>query len=266
MLPPDNGRVRSQLGVRGMGMPHARRAADDTVKERTDVSHRTVRGRLALTSLLSAVALLAIALPSGATTNPEEVGGNPTCADLGYGQGYGAFKIDPPRSGDFTSPDGKLTVTLAVSGKSLGFTTNIPVAAVIVKGGNAANVYRYGSGSTGDSGLYAPDNASGGPADLSHVDFCYKPQTPPPPPDCTANPKPAGCEQPPPPDCSANPKPAGCEQPPPPDCTANAKPEGCPKPPPPPVNPPPAPPGCRCPAVARGAARSSGSPGARCAR
>jgi hypothetical protein len=207
------------------------------------VSHRTVRGRLALTSLLSVVALLAIALPSGATTNPEEVGGNPTCADLGYGQGYGAFKIDPPRSGDFTSPDGKLTVTLAVSGKSLGFTTNIPVAAVIVKGGDAANVYRYGSGSTGDSGLYAPINASGGPAGLSHVDFCYKPQTPPPPPpDCSTYPKPDGCEQPPPPDCTANPKPQGCEQPPPPDCTANPKPEGCPKPPPPPVNPPQTPP------------------------
>ena len=55
------------------------------------MSHRTVRGRLALTSLLSAVALLAIALPSGATTNPEEVGGNPTCADLGYNL---SFKID----------------------------------------------------------------------------------------------------------------------------------------------------------------------------
>src|SRR5919202_1013400 len=179
MLPPDNGRVRSQLGVRGMGMPHARRAADDTVKERTDVSHRTVRGRLALTSLLSAVALLAIALPSGATTNPEEVGGNPTCADLGYGQGYGAFKIDPPRSGDFTSPDGKLTVTLAVSGKSLAFSTNIPVAAVIVKGGTAANVYRYGSGSTGDSGLYAPGNASGGPAGPHPPGLFYKTPRPP---------------------------------------------------------------------------------------
>ena len=202
------------------------------------MSHRTVRGRLALTSLLSVVALLAIALPSGATTNPEEVGGNPTCASLGYGQGYGAFKIDPPRSGDFTSPDGRLTVTLAVSGKSLGFTTNIPVAAVIVKGGDAANVYRYGAGSTGDSGLYAPINASGGPAGLSHVDFCYKPQTPPPAADCSAYPKPAGCEQPPPPDCTAYPKPAGCEQPPPPDCTANPKPEGCPKPPAPPVTPP----------------------------
>jgi hypothetical protein len=161
------------------------------------VSHRTVRGRLALTSLLSAVALLAIALPSGATTNPEGVGGNPTCADLGYGEGYGALKIEPVRSGDFASPDGKLTVTLTVSGKSLDFSSNIPVAAVIVKGGNAANVYRYASGSTGDAGLHAPINSSGGPAGLSHVDFCYQPQTP--PPDCNANPKPESCPKPPPP-------------------------------------------------------------------
>ena len=44
---------------------------------------------------------------------------------------------------------------------------------VIVKGGNAANVYTYTSGISGDTGLTAPANASGKPAGLSNLSFCY---------------------------------------------------------------------------------------------
>lgn len=45
---------------------------------------------------------------------------------------------------------------------------------VIVKGSNDANVYFYPDGTlTSDAGLVSPDNASGGPADLSNLTFCW---------------------------------------------------------------------------------------------
>jgi len=46
--------------------------------------------------------------------------------------------------------------------------------AVIVKGGPAANVYLYPNGEiSNDNGLVAPDNASGKPAALSNLTFCW---------------------------------------------------------------------------------------------
>jgi len=47
------------------------------------------------------------------------------------------------------------------------------VGAVIVKGGNGAIVYKYSSGVRSDVGLTSPLNASGNPADLSNLTFCF---------------------------------------------------------------------------------------------
>jgi hypothetical protein len=47
------------------------------------------------------------------------------------------------------------------------------VGAVIVKGSNAANVYYYPGGIMEDSYLSAPLNASGKPAGLSNLSFCF---------------------------------------------------------------------------------------------
>lgn len=48
------------------------------------------------------------------------------------------------------------------------------VGAVIVKGSNEANVYYYGTeGTYGDSNLHPPVNASGKPAGLSNLTFCF---------------------------------------------------------------------------------------------
>jgi len=44
---------------------------------------------------------------------------------------------------------------------------------VIVKGGNAANVYTYSGGETEDCDLVSPVNASGRPAGLSNLTLCY---------------------------------------------------------------------------------------------
>lgn len=47
------------------------------------------------------------------------------------------------------------------------------IGAVIVKGGNGAMIYTYTSGIRGDVGLTSPINASGDPADLSNLTFCF---------------------------------------------------------------------------------------------
>jgi len=47
------------------------------------------------------------------------------------------------------------------------------IGAVIVKGGNGAMIYTYPEGTRGDIGLTSPINASGDPADLSNLTFCF---------------------------------------------------------------------------------------------
>ncbi len=113
-------------------------------------------------------------------------GGNRTCAEVAaafslpsdyflcgekvdyYGGGF---------AGNF--PDGVLVDV--THGKYVDFELEGPimigdkyyvVGAVIVKGGNAANVYFYPGGTMGDSGLTAPVNASGKAAGLSNLTFC----------------------------------------------------------------------------------------------
>ena len=49
------------------------------------------------------------------------------------------------------------------------------IGAVIVKGGDASNVFNYAElgGVTGDKNLVSPTNSSGGPAGLSNLTFCF---------------------------------------------------------------------------------------------
>ena len=54
-----------------------------------------------------------------------------------------------------------------------GAQTQYCVGAVIVKGGDGANVYYYDPGVRSDAGLVSPVNASGNPADLSTLTFCF---------------------------------------------------------------------------------------------
>lgn len=51
-----------------------------------------------------------------------------------------------------------------------------PIGAVVVKGGNAANVFHYDPQSYGDTKLYSPVNSSGNPAAVSHATFCWNPE------------------------------------------------------------------------------------------
>jgi hypothetical protein len=97
---------------------------------------------------------------------PDAWNGNPTCQDLGFDNGT-KFDPNPVSSGDilwnFDPADPFVT-----------WSSSFPIDAVIMKGGDiGANVYYYSPASTGDSGLATPDNPSGYPAGLSHIDFCF---------------------------------------------------------------------------------------------
>lgn len=129
--------------------------------------------------------------PSDAGITPVIVtgsnnGGNVTCADvaatfeLAPGYFYCGEKIDY-NNGEF---DGEFPAGLTVNvtdGVYVAFSMEAPlvineteyiVGAVIVKGGNNANVYFYPGGSMGDFGLASPVNKSGKPAGLSNLTFC----------------------------------------------------------------------------------------------
>lgn len=119
-------------------------------------------------------------------------GGNRTCAEVAEAFSLPADyflcgeKVDY-QGGIFAGnfPDGVLVDV--THGKFVDFELEGPimigdkyyvVGAVIVKGGNAANVYFYPGGTMGDSGLTAPVNASGKAAGLSNLTFCLVEKVP----------------------------------------------------------------------------------------
>jgi hypothetical protein len=98
-------------------------------------------------------------------------GGNVTCADLEFDFGSGRTNYN---NGDFDAEfPGGISVEVT-EGKFVSFSSTFLIGAVIVKGSDDANVYDYRpAGSLGDSGLASPTNASGGPAGLSNLTFCW---------------------------------------------------------------------------------------------
>ena len=119
------------------------------------------------------------ATAASATASFTERDGNPSCADLD--PTWTEHKLDfDPADGQTYSPNGfQVTITKASDG-SLGWTSTADVAAVIMKGGDKANVYAYpGATDTSDSGLRTPENLNGNGATkyygISHVTFCAGP-------------------------------------------------------------------------------------------
>lgn len=115
----------------------------------------------------------------------ENPGGNRTCAEVGAyfrnDPAYFDYCGDRVDYEDFANGfPGGLSVTS--DGKTLSFKADdcliigdkfYKVGAVIVKGGPAANVYFYPDGVLEDKNLTAPVNASGKPAGISNVTFCF---------------------------------------------------------------------------------------------
>ncbi|HEX6206877.1 MAG TPA: DUF5979 domain-containing protein [Actinomycetota bacterium] len=117
----------------------------------------------------------ALADEPGATSangvTPTFVEGNPSCP-----AGTTELKVEPPAAGQYT--DGTLIVNMTTSDTppngSIGWTSNIGIDYVIVKGGPNASLYSYSPESTGDSGLTSPFNPNNGQYyGVSHVSFCY---------------------------------------------------------------------------------------------
>jgi hypothetical protein len=77
---------------------------------------------------------------------------------------------------------GPLTITKVYvnsSGEQTGidFSSDLPILAIAMKGGNGYNVFSYDSpGAMLDTWVYTPNNASGAPAAISHMVFAWKPQ------------------------------------------------------------------------------------------
>lgn len=126
--------------------------------------------------------------PDPESGGPRVVPGNPSsCEAAGAGTGLLTFKIDPAKSGTYTTPDGRVTVTIDASEKVFSFTASAGLRAVVVKGGPAANVYVFDGEVTRGSALVAPANKG-----LSHIDICYPKEPAPPtkPPPETTEPDP----------------------------------------------------------------------------
>jgi hypothetical protein len=98
---------------------------------------------------------------------------------------YG-YKIDGwdagDKNGDYTATFGdghSNTITILNSdGTYFDWSASPnPIGAVIVKGGNTANIFAYDPQANSDTGLYSPDTSSGEPAAVSHATFCWNAPT-----------------------------------------------------------------------------------------
>lgn len=135
--------------------------------------------------LAAAALLLASSGAWAASVLPTTYPGNFTnCDDLpgvGSWQGLGYSTGSAPINGQ--------SYNLGVPGQSItfnytppsqmqyiGFSATMPMDYIVVKGGNAYNVFHYVPGVTNDINLYSPDNGSGQPAGVSHVTFCFVPR------------------------------------------------------------------------------------------
>jgi hypothetical protein len=142
-----------------------------------------------LTALLGAGALVfAMAGTALAATGASDQGITPTWHDGNIGIGaatpgkdsadcVAADGIETGNTAGSDTTDSGVTVTWTYDGttKEFGFTaTGGVVLIAYVKGGDAYNEYDYSGlgGVASDGGMFAPDNASGGPAGLSHAVFC----------------------------------------------------------------------------------------------
>jgi hypothetical protein len=150
---------------------------------------RARAGRSTLLSLPMALGLVAVLAmpalanhepPNGPEVNPtteDFPGGQPSCP-TGDGVRFGNSQEDDAPLEEGASAGGVTLVDLDTDAKTLTFVADdgFLVSYVFMKGGTPQNVYNYsgfpGGGIAHDDGLVTPDNASEGPAGISHIDIC----------------------------------------------------------------------------------------------
>jgi hypothetical protein len=126
--------------------------------------------------LITAAALIVVGVAAGATyrgIEPITIAGNPTCSNIPGLTFTSQVKFSSPVNG--ASGGG---VYIFVDGNTVGWYTlgGYPlIKAVIVKGGSAANVYRYPAfDDYSDTSLLPPLNPKTGKVySLGSVTFCY---------------------------------------------------------------------------------------------
>ena len=139
-----------------------------------------------LSGVLVALTLVIVGAATGDDGNPsrvqEGVSGNPRCP--AGTAGAGSIKID---SNELVSGynDGRISIPFR-GGNPDSFDWalvdhSVKVMAVIVKGGNLANIYYYDGSVTSDSGLTPPLNGGDQNPQISHAEFCFDPKDAPTP-------------------------------------------------------------------------------------
>ncbi|MFL5641835.1 MAG: DUF5979 domain-containing protein, partial [Chloroflexota bacterium] len=141
------------------------------------------RALVALNAAVLASVMLA-GTAFAASVEPVLVDGNPVCSGAGGPSGVSlgfdhGVKLDPPAEGTIDVGPGTVTISdidTSVNPATFTWTSSgVTILAVIVKGGDGANVYNYNPpATTTDSGLQAPNG-------FSHINFCYNEEAPPPP-------------------------------------------------------------------------------------
>jgi hypothetical protein len=120
------------------------------------------------------VFLLALVLGTLATHAQITISGNPTCRDAGFNND--GFKIDNPQLGtnSYTIPgQGGISTTINTL-QSVSFLATSPfVEAMLIKGGNKANIYYYNPAVTAGNDLQTPFGDNGVQTGLSHILVCF---------------------------------------------------------------------------------------------
>jgi hypothetical protein len=139
---------------------------------------RSLLATIALACGVLAISVSPAAASGGTENNSKDaravfVAGNATKCD----GDLPSLKVDPARSGTFTSSDGALTATATLSQDGTKFSwssTGMTVDKVQVKGGS--DTYVYPSSVKND--LRSPPMSNGNIPAVSHIVFCYQPPQP----------------------------------------------------------------------------------------
>ena len=130
---------------------------------------------------LAVAALLASGSTWASHVEPTTVIGDntPSCQSINPSL-LGGSTGGAPTNGQTYQLGGGQTITFNYTppdqNRIISFTSTIPIDYILVKGGNAYNIYHYPDGELTDNGLVSPDNSSGEPAGVSHITYCFLPK------------------------------------------------------------------------------------------
>ena len=131
--------------------------------------------------LIAAAALLASSGAWAASVQPTSYDGNFTsCSQLGIPGLIGGSSGSAPTDGQTYDLGHGQSITFDYNpdgqNRYLDFSATVPMDYVVIKGGDGYNVFHYDPALMADTQLYAPNNASGQPAGVSHVAYCFLPK------------------------------------------------------------------------------------------